>query len=823
MAQLEDFSAARVRVQDFLRVQRASIRFFWDNVDEVFFRTFADKEDAPTTRVKTEGVHRLTSTVTCIESLLEAPASDVRDGEAWTNAHGEQVLQDFMSHALTTTEGWQSDSAAWVYCRVRTIGCALRLLGANETWDAPRRNILKQLLTEAWKSRYDAGGSFGLRESTGPPESNPALQQESGPRQYPANAFLTYWGLLAATLAEKEGLLPTEEDADSEFTSRRARNAALDWLRECLAAQVAFHFSGATFVDPQQLAWSLCGLVRFSSPSALANAVSVEHELLVAGLRAFFEQQKRKTWETGAPLFHYANAGNAYAYVYETLAELVCLATSKEVPRSAADTLADLLKGYSVELMKALQHAEATGQSLDGIAVGWSSGHHPHRNSPESWATASVFRFAQGLRRLVGTWSSDAAKVALGARKASGNEVTLNARGGTWNLGMGTAGSFLSTAFVHPVQRATAIFEPKSRVWLDPDEQILEQSQARSAMLFGPPGTGKTTLIDAVAGAIGWDFIEITPAQFLDRGVDYVSAQADVIFRQVMELDHCVILLDEIDELIHQRNAEAETIERFFTTTMLPRLAKLWEARRVLFFVNTNNIRNVDSAIVRSQRFDAARLVLPPGFASKREAMLHDGFTIDVSEQKVNDALLRPEKVPPQDAGVGWLALIRYDQYDAVKRELRKRGASPRVVSAEELKASLSVVAKELNRLDWHEDNSDDGDVDRPEDAVVPLPNVAELAGFQRTDARMIPWAFLDVPEAELSNVLNRLEVGAGGSKHTEHDGRHWVSVTDPDNPESWAAAHDLSLRPDGVLEPMAKQADGAEVTVDDASAPLEV
>lgn len=804
-------------------MQRASVSYFWDDVDRVFFRTYADKESALPSRVKTEKVHRLTSTVTCIESILEAPASDVRDGETWTNAHGEGLLKEFMFHALTDTNGWQSDSAAWVYCRVRTIGCALRLVGADPAWDGPRKDNLKQLITEAWKSRYDDGGSFGLRESTDPPLGNPALEQESGPRQYPANAFLTYWGLLAATLAEKEGLLPDKEDPESVFTSGRARNAALDWLRECLASQVAFHFSGATFVDPQQLAWSLCGLVRFSSPNALANAVSVEHELLVAGLRAFFQQQKRKTWDTGAPLFHYANAGNAYAYVYETLAELVCLATSKEVPRAAADTLADLLKGYSVELMKALQHAEATGQSLDGIAVGWSSGHHPHRNSPESWATASVFRFAQGLRRLVGTWSSDAAKVALGARKASGNGVTLKSRGGTWNLGRGTAGGFLSTAFVHPVQRAAAIFEPKSRVWLDPDEQILEESQARSAMLFGPPGTGKTTLVDAVAGAIGWDFIEITPAQFLDRGVDYVSAQADVIFRQVMELDHCVILLDEIDELIHQRNAEAETIERFFTTTMLPRLAKLWDARRVLFFVNTNNIREVDSAIVRSQRFDAARLVLTPGFESKKAALLKDGFTIQVSEETVNDAILHPEKVPPLDAGVGWLALIRYDQYDAVKRELLKRGAAPRIVSPEELKESLSVVAKELRRLDWHEDNGDDGDTDRPSDAEVPLPNVAELASFQRTDARMVPWALLNVPEQDLHEVLIRLK-DAGGSKYTECDGRHWVSVTDPDNPEAWASEHNLTLRSDGVLELSSnKSGDSGVQAIPDTSAAPEV
>lgn len=713
----------------------------------------------------------------------------------WTNEHASEVLSSFISHALTTQEGWQSDDAAWVYCRVRTLGSAMRLLDVDSaTWDDARRTNLRALIEQAWQSRFDDGGSFGLREATASPIGNLGLGEKAGPRQYPANAFLTYWGLLAAKLASDANLLSTEEDAP---TSPRSLAAAEDWLQEALASQVAFHFNRSRFADPQQLIWALCGLVRFGDPRNLSNSVSVEHELMIAGLRAFFEQQDRGTWATGAPLFHYKNAGNAYAYVFETLAELVSLATSREVGEAAAAALAEALKSHSAELVAALDYAEATGQLLGTDGRGWSSGHHPHRNSPESWATASVYRFAQGLRRLIGSWSSQAARTALGARTPTANLHTLRDRGSSWDLGHGTAGGFLSTAFVHPVQMATRKADNVARFWLDPDERVLEETQARSAMLFGPPGTGKTKLVEAVAGAIGWDFIEITPAQFLDRGVDYVSAQADVIFRQAMELDRCVILLDEIDELIQQRTHEAETIERFFTTTMLPRLAKLWDARKVLFFVNTNNIKRVDSAIVRSQRFDAARMILPPGYASKRQWLADQGYTLLVDEDTIRNALLDPKTLPPVATGIGWLALVRYDQYGAIGRELKSDGQGA-AVDAGRLRAALQPIARELRRLDWHDGTTWAED----DEEGVPLPNVSELFQFERRDARMVMWARIDgLTDEKVAEIL----ASVGSTPNDDHalyklGGETWISMGAPDNPEAWATSLGLELQPHGYL-----------------------
>jgi hypothetical protein len=780
---LGDFAVARKNAQEFARGQIAGVSRFWDAADGVVFKTekdrtradVADSSDA-TRRASAAGrPYRLTSTVTCLESLLEGPDStDTADTDfspSWTR----DALATFMKRSLAMTEGWQSDGAAWVYCRVRTLGGALRLIdGGIGSFDDSERDVAYRLLRDAWDSKDDRGGSFGLQELTKAPDT-----AESGTNAvedgYPPNAFLTYWGLLAAdALSGDENPTPV---------TKKERVAAIDWMRATLGAQVALHYIGSTQADPQQLAWSICGLVRFGTPGVLGNSVSADRQLLVAGLRAFFEQQRGKTWTIGAPLFHFRNAGNAYAYIYETLAELLSLATSKSVEESTADALAAALRQHSQELLMALEYAEQISQPLGDGSRGWSSGHHPHRDSPESWATASVYRFAHALRRLLGMWSSAAAKGSLGARRPSGGLSELGDRGRTWNLGNGTAGLILATSYVHPTELAQQQLEARTRFHHDPDRRLLGKNQARSAMLFGPPGTGKTAMVEFVAGAIGWDFIEITPAQFLDHGVDHVSARADEIFRQIMELDRCVILFDEIDELIRRRSGESESIERFFTTTMLPRLAKMWDSRRVLFFVNTNNIAEVDNAIARSQRFDALIFVLPPDYAKKQEMLAAHGIALEVNEPAVTEALLKEDSGSRPQRRIGWFALIRYDQMDALAAQLR--GAT--VVTKDDLIVAMQPISSELAQLDWTANL-----LAKPDASDPTLPNVAELHKFERQDPRLRQCARID----DSALIPDDVDVIATATAR-------WAIIKDmTGDPEVWAKQRQLKISVEGVLEP---------------------
>jgi hypothetical protein len=307
--------------------------------------------------------------------------------------------------------------------------------------------------------------------------------------------------------------------------------------------------------------------------------------------------------------------------------------------------------------------------------VGWNSGHRINHDEPESWATATVFLFSQCLRKLLGIWCRETALKrlrAFGIRRPSEKAIEeLLSRGDTWVDKGASAALQLMTQFVNPTRRF------RSEDLLEPDFQVIQEQQARAAILFGPPGTSKTTLSSCVADAIGWDYIELHASHFVANGLSNVQSTADHIFEELMQLDRTVILFDEIDELVRERDTGSDPFGRFLTTSMLPKLAELWKSRKVIYFVATNHIEDFDSAITRAERFDAVISVGPPSFKKKINELVkllkkrkRDISVIEVSEKDVKQAFDRvianqDEKgsLSPGDSLAKFL-LMRWDQLD---------------------------------------------------------------------------------------------------------------------------------------------------------------
>lgn len=471
------------------------------------------------------------------------------------------------------------------------------------------------------------------------------------------------------------------------------------WARRTLAAQTALISGEQQSFDAHQLAWALStDVLCRASISDGDQPTTADHqhvELYETALKAFFSEQEKGRWRLYEPLFHYSQAGNAYCYTYETLAELLSLARLEKSGR----VIREQLREYSEELIAAWHYAKKTTLELESGGWGWCSGHHPHRTHPEAWATAAVFAYLQNLRCLLGHWAADEAKSKLAVRHSDSasvddGEQALGKRGNTWQRkGTMTVGRQLATLFLHPL-RATA----RTHATIDPDRPLVDES--RSAVLFGPPGTGKTSLVSGLAKALEWDFVEVLASDFLRDGMDSVPRLADEIFQKLMELDHCVILFDEIDELIRMRDTDgSDPFGRFLTTSMLPKLAKLWEQRRVLFFVATNDIEAADPAIKRSQRIDAAIFVPPPSFETKLNLLKEKGHDpSELTSENVGKALAGPSSA---EGYLGVFAFLRYDQIGDLAHRISVFEREEDLDLDTALKKALQELGEEMQRTDW--------------------------------------------------------------------------------------------------------------------------
>ena len=150
-------------------------------------------------------------------------------------------------------------------------------------------------------------------------------------------------------------------------------------------------------------------------------------------------------------------------------------------------------------------------------------------------------------------------------------------------------------------------------------------------MLYGPPGTGKTTLAEQLAVRLRQPLLIVTVSDFLAGAADEVEARAKGIFQVLEEQENVVVLFDEIDQFLLDRNSkryEKQTgIFQFLTPGMLTKFQNLKDLGRSIFIVATNYAERIDAAIKRQGRFDHHLLLSLPDTNRRKEFLW--GFVRD--------------------------------------------------------------------------------------------------------------------------------------------------------------------------------------------------
>jgi hypothetical protein len=151
-----------------------------------------------------------------------------------------------------------------------------------------------------------------------------------------------------------------------------------------------------------------------------------------------------------------------------------------------------------------------------------------------------------------------------------------------------------------------------------------------SVVLHGPPGTGKTTLLEALAASCEVPLIELTPSDIVIRGEDSIERRTRAVFKALSLLTHVVIMLDEFDPVLWRRDPDdtsPRSVFSFLTPGMLPKLKELHRQarrRRVCYGLITNLVGGLEPAAIREGRFDCRLGVYPPDPLSRAGRFLSE-------------------------------------------------------------------------------------------------------------------------------------------------------------------------------------------------------
>ncbi len=133
----------------------------------------------------------------------------------------------------------------------------------------------------------------------------------------------------------------------------------------------------------------------------------------------------------------------------------------------------------------------------------------------------------------------------------------------------------------------------------------------KGALLYGPPGCGKTLLARALATESGANMILVRGPEILSKWVGESEKAIREIFRKAKTSSPCVVIFDELDSLARYKTGEMNGVGETILSQLLTEMEEGISSRVVVVGI-TNRPDLLDSSMLRTGRLDLMLFVQQP-------------------------------------------------------------------------------------------------------------------------------------------------------------------------------------------------------------------
>jgi len=207
----------------------------------------------------------------------------------------------------------------------------------------------------------------------------------------------------------------------------------------------------------------------------------------------------------------------------------------------------------------------------------------------------------------------------------------------------------------------------------------------KGALIYGPPGCGKTLLARAVATETGANMILVRGPEIISKWMGESEKAVREIFRKAKASSPCVVIFDELDALAKIKSREGSAGE----TILSQLLTEIEEgiSSRVAVIGITNRPDIIDNSLLRTGRLDLVLYVSPPDEKGRLEI-------IKILTKKMplsNDVKLQEIAIATQSyTGADLAALCREAAVHAMRNNSSKISSHDFATSLKQVKPSIS-------------------------------------------------------------------------------------------------------------------------------------